>query len=318
MAQLPPGSQWTPAAAHFVQHQLAHVSNFWKLGLPAELHLVSQEGGTAELKLSFALPAHGEPIPPPSGAPNTSVSSLSESESLKRASPSRLRRRKTRAAARAAVALRKVDAEKVSEEKSAENATAKKAVTESAVVTEIVESAAEGASAERVEAERVAAKCDATKCNAEVFDSDQVATTSCTIRKVQCWNCSGEMSPNHQCEMNTPLSPKAEIVIEEPPPLPLCHYCCHRGSGEHPVHYFMQCLCNDRECSCVCYCTEEQLRHKKLLYPGGFGGKEPVAPDKRAAAKSVAEARTGELGKHNECTIETCVKWWLEDNARCK
>ena len=31
MAQPPPWSQWTPAASHFVHHQLAHVSNFWKL-----------------------------------------------------------------------------------------------------------------------------------------------------------------------------------------------------------------------------------------------------------------------------------------------
>ena len=303
MAQPPPWSQWTPAASHFVQHQLAHVSNFWKLGLPAELHLVSQEGGTAELKLSFSLPAHDEPIPPPSGAPNTSASSLSGSECLKKASPSRLRRRATRAAARAAVALKKFDAEEVSEEKSAEKATAEKTDTGNAVVTENVEVADESTSAERAKAERVGAKCDA-----EVDGSDQVATTSCTASKVQCWNCSGEMTPNHQCEMNTLSSLKADIVIEEPPPLPLCHYCCHRGSGEHPVHYFMQCMCNDSECSCVCYCTDEQLQHKKLFYPGGFGGKEPVAPDKRAAAKSVADARTGELRKHNECTIQTCVK----------
>ena len=65
------------------------------------------------------------------------------------------------------------------------------------------------------------------------------------------------------------------------------------------MHYFVQCMCDDRDCSCLCYCTDEQLQHKKLYYPGGFGGKGPVAPSERSAAKSVAEARTLRLRKHN-------------------
>ena len=53
----------------------------------------------------------------------------------------------------------------------------------------------------------------------------------------------------------------ARVVENQLPPLPLCHYCCHRGSGKDPVHYFMQCVCDDWPCTCWCYCTEAQLEH---------------------------------------------------------
>ena len=54
---------------------------------------------------------------------------------------------------------------------------------------------------------------------------------------------------------------EARVVEKQLPPLPLCHYCCHRGSGKDPVHYFMQCVCDDWPCTCWCYCTEAQLEH---------------------------------------------------------
>ena len=192
------------------------------------------------------------------------------------------------------------------EEAATENAVAaEQAATENVVAEEkvMVEAEAENTFAVR-QAEAVAAK--------EVGDG---ATTSCMDSKVQCWNCNSAMTPSHQCDI-----PQESVIVaeEQPPPLPLCHYCCHRGSGEYPVHYFMQCLCDEKECSCVCYCTDKQLEHKKLFYPGGFGGKVPVLPSERLAAMSVAEARTLKLRKHSQCTDSTCVKWWLEDNARCK
>ena len=295
MADLPSG-QWTPAAEHFVLHQLAHVSNFWKLGLPAEFHLKSQDGGTAELKLSFLLQSPGCPIPPPSCAPNTAPSP-SGRVSLKKASQSRFRRRERRAAERAAAAkFAEEITEKASAEKAAEEAATGKAAAEEALVN------------------AEAGKTAAAKQAEEVDISDMIATTSCIGSKVKCCNCNGIMTPSHECEVPV----ETVSVVEQPPPLPLCHYCCHRGSGEHPVHYYTQCMCNDSDCSCVCYCNDEQLEHKKLFYPGGFHGKGPVAPSDRPAAKSVAEARTAELGKHSQCTASTCVKWWLEDNARCK
>ena len=70
-----------------------------------------------------------------------------------------------------------------------------------------------------------------------VEEAGDGATTSCVDSKVQCWNCNVVMTPSHQCDV--PQEP-VMVVEEQPPPLPLCHYCCHRGSGEHPVHYFMQ------------------------------------------------------------------------------
>ena len=311
MAQLHAGL-WTPTAEQFVQHQLAHVSNFWKLGLPAEFHLVSRNGEMAELKLSFSLHAAGDPIPPPCGAPNPAFHA-SGRESLKKASQSRLQRSERRAAERAAAAKlagEKV-AEKVSEKKSAEELAIVKADVAEEAATE--DSIAEEDVMIEAEAEKTSAVKQAeTTAVEEVGDG---ATTSCMDSKVQCWNCNAAMTPSHQCDV-----PKEPVIVveEQPPPLPLCHYCCHRGSGEHPVHYFMQCLCNDSDCSCVCYCTDEQIEHKKLFYPGGFGGKVPVSPSERPAAMSVAEARTLRLRKHSACTASTCVKWWLEDNARCK
>ena len=68
-----------------------------------------------------------------------------------------------------------------------------------------------------------------------------------------CRNCDGTMSADHQCaDSKSPVS----VVEEQPPPLPLCHYCCHRGSGKDPVHYFLQCVCDDWPCTCWCYCTD--------------------------------------------------------------
>ena len=88
---------------------------------------------------------------------------------------------------------------------------------------------------------------------------------------VQCCNCDGDMTHDHQCGVLTPAILETGSVGEEhPPPLPLCHYCCHLGSGLNPVHKYLQRLCTDKVCSCKCYCSEEQLEHKKQFFPGGF------------------------------------------------
>ena len=109
-----------------------------------------------------------------------------------------------------------------------------------------------------------------------------------TPSKVQCSNCDGDMTHDHQCGVLEPES----VVEEHPPPLPLCHYCCHLGSGDNPIHYYLQCLCPDKVCSCKCYCNEKQLEHRKLHYPEGFSGPMvPVDPEDRPQAKIVAEKR---------------------------
>ena len=276
----PTGRHWTPAAEHFVQHQLAQVTNFWRLGLPAEFHLVSQSSGTAELKLTFPLRAPCETIPPPS-APKTFASG---SECLKKANKSRVLRRERRAAERAA-------AEKDAAEKSvAENTNPKMVVAEPA------------AAPERAAARTAAAKAGAEKATDM---SDAVASTSCIASR--CLNREGQMSADHQCEV-PPSNPPTVTHEQLPSPLPLCHYCCHLGSGENPVHYYLQCLCSDNPCSCQCYCSKEQLIHRKLFYPVDFSDGKPIDPCDRPQALAIAEARCERNYGHRPCESENCVK----------
>ena len=129
-----------------------------------------------------------------------------------------------------------------------------------------------------------------------------------------CKNCHGTMSADHQCDdLKSPVS----VVEEKPPPLPLCHYCCHRGSGKDPVHYFLQCVCDDWPCTCWCYCTDAQIEHKKLVYPAGFGlpgyKVKTVSAEDRPKARALAEARTG---KARPCDNPSCMREFEEDNAR--
>ena len=183
----------------------------------------------------------------------------------------------------------------------AEEATAKIATAEEVTAVGV----SEKVPVEKATDERVILAAIATEVDKTLADGDCVATTSQCVGKVTCWNCNGVMSQAHQCE---------EKVEEDSSCLPLCHYCCHRGSGEYPVHYFMQCLCDDRKCSCICYCTEAQIEHKQLHFPGGFGGRKPVAPGDRLRARTAAEARANS----KPCTDISCVKWWKDDNAKCK
>ena len=117
-----------------------------------------------------------------------------------------------------------------------------------------------------------------------------------------CQNCEGPMSPTHQCELNSP--PALD-------PLPLCHYCCHRGTGNYPVHYFLQCICDDRECTCRCYCTGAQLEHKLEVFPVEFLGKSPVDALEVPRAKDIAEARVKKLA-NKPCWNPSCVEDMLK------
>ena len=62
---MPRMALWTPTAQCFVQHQISHTLNFWRLGHPAVYHLESLSDGRAKLNLSFCLPSPSEIIPPP-------------------------------------------------------------------------------------------------------------------------------------------------------------------------------------------------------------------------------------------------------------
>ena len=66
---MPPKTPWSPTAHAFAQHQLSHVTNFWKQGRQASFQLVALPGGHAKLNLTFQLPSASEVVPPPSYVP---------------------------------------------------------------------------------------------------------------------------------------------------------------------------------------------------------------------------------------------------------
>ena len=180
-------------------------------------------------------------------------------------------------------------------------------------------------------------------CDQLAADSDYVASTSCAAPLVQaqsqvldiaetaeveevdaalsCRNCEGKFTASHQCSdsLAPPVtsSKGAAILLGKGSPtpalLPLCHYCCHKGSGLHKVHYYVQCLCSDQVCTCQCYCDEKQLEHKKVFFPSGFSGISCVEPKDRQKAMSIAEARANKPDyrgfpmAHRPCDDENCV-----------
>ena len=285
MAENQCGGVWTPTAENFAQHQLLHVSNFWKLGYPAVFHLKTQAGGKAELSLTFQLPSPSDPLPPPQYVPAfASPSPVRSRDGLKKVNQSRLRRRARRASDRAAAEIATA-----AEQGSAGNATAKNNVTaekkaavnatDEAAKKEIVE-VTEKQVDEESAAEKVVTAAFANEAAEDAEQaSDCVASTST--------GSSGAM-----LTVAVPGSPAlvpASIEVEdELPPLPLCLYCCHRGSGEHQVHYYGVCICSETDCSCACYCSDEQFELKTLHWPRGLGSRRAVGPEGRAKAMALA------------------------------
>ena len=223
-----------------------------------------------------------------------------------------------KAATENSAAVNAAAAEKAAAEKATavvEMAAAKEAAPKSVYIGDgaVMKAATEKGASEKEDAE----------VKATVVESDPVASTSCAGKQVpeglSCWNCGGEMSIGHQCDTQDDKSEAVKpekIVEEQPPPLPLCHYCCHRGSGKDPVHYFLQCLCADWPCTCWCYCTSAQLEHKKLVFPAGFGlpgyKVKTVNAEDRPKARALAEARNG---KARPCDNPSCMEDFKEDNA---
>ena len=199
--------------------------------MPAEFHLVSQGGGTAEPKLSFPLGAPSDPIPPPLGPPI--IASMAGGDCLKKASRSRMQRRERRAAERAATekaatAERAAAAEKAAAAKKAatEKAASVRAATESAATPRAAteKKVAELTAAEKIavetvnnhpcaekalaESETVNAKETATPGAATntFYESDNLPSTCCSgqlLSKARCWKCDREMSDSHQCDLST-------------------------------------------------------------------------------------------------------------------
>ena len=275
---------WSPTALTFEQHQLSHVANFWKLGRKAEFHLKAGEGGLAELQLVFQLPSPCEPIPPPSYAPPSTPSSPPSAGNcgLKKANLSRVRRREKRAAERAA----------------AENAAAASAV------------AAESAAAAAKEAETAAAVKGALETAAAEIAAPESAATEIAAE------CSQETIVDESGGLEGASTSKIPAPslrsVEEELALPLCHYCCHKGSGMNPVHYESMCICDDKDCSCACYCTDAQREHRKLHFPGVWSDKyhkrRAVMLQDRPKAMKVAETRIVKWNGNRPCRQPSCLE----------
>ena len=107
----------------------------------------------------------------------------------------------------------------------------------------------------------------------KVIPAQRIVFTPVPPERQSCLNCDAEMTLDHQCGVlvkEREVHEDADVVEEQLPPLPLCHFCCHRGRGEDPLHSFLQCICDDWPCTCWCFCTEAQLQHKELVFPAGF------------------------------------------------
>ena len=210
----------------------------------------------------------------------------------------------------AVAAAEKAEVEKAASEKAeADNAAAEKAKAEKVATykAEALKVAAEKAEAENAATEKLLAEKAAVKsaeikkavaenAPAEKAVAESVTTVSAAdVASTSCW---GTQQP-------TPSAPSD--------PLPVCHYCCHRGSGDYPVHYYQQCLCDDSPCTCLCYCSGAQLEHKHRVFPSRFWGKscDPVNVPK---ARAFADERTERLrGYCPNCTSENCVRYMKED-----
>ena len=108
--------------------------------------------------------------------------------------------------------------------------------------------------------------------------STPASTAPCELTALSCRNCEENFAPGHQCGDSTvppatSFKGAAIMLGKELPtpaaPLPLCLYCCHKGSGLHQVHYYVQCLCSDRVCTAVVSATvmKNSLSTRKCFSP---------------------------------------------------
>ena len=243
-------------------------------------------------------------------------------------SPSQLRRRLRRAAERSAVAAAKA-AEEAATRAAAEEAATKAAAGETAAkaaADEVTARAIAEQVAAKAESKEVAAKDAAEKVAAKAFSEEVIAkpvaeeaaakaaaesvVITAAAEKVGAkGGAAYEESPSREILE----SDQATTSGKNSQPLPVCHYCCHKGSGKYPVHYYPQCMCDDSPCTCLCYCSGAQLEHKHRVFPRKFWGKTCDSVDV-PKAKALADKRTQRLrGYSPNCTSENCVRYMKED-----
>ena len=380
-----PHLHWSPSAADFTQHQLSHVTSFWRQGRAAEFRLKALPSGRAELCLTFELPPPSESIPPPalSNPPRSFVKSplphgSGADSTAKSFSPRKNSSRQRKSYRRSVLHRASLTASSLPPPKNgslrqaalvcvqrlkADSALSVKTPSErkrplpgtapvlsppncsplaQRIRLDLQLGASEVNSPEREEGLRSQFSTENSPSpisppNGRGFPppaplvftpsktNDEIETPVKAVEEVKsleveqvleaadritCWNCDDEMLPDHQCEGGSsvfPVTSEGAVVGSKLPPLPLCHYCCHRGSGEHPVHYYPQCLCLDKKCSCQCYCTNEQLDHRKKLFPNFYRDMVHVDSKDWLKAKAAAEARVEKHYGHRPCDSDNCV-----------
>ena len=63
-------------------------------------------------------------------------------------------------------------------------------------------------------------------------------------------------------------------------------------------------ICSDNDCTCFCYCDDEQYKLKGLIFPSGLGNKRAETPEERAHARATALA--SEWFSDKPCLKEDC------------
>ena len=285
----PPTAQipWTPTAHAFAQHQFSQVTNFWKQGRQATFRLEALPGGQAELNLTFQLPSASEVVPPPSFRLPAAWEVIppppqvpSPSRPITPLFPKKFTPANTTCSGLEGKSLGK---SKVSskKQKSYRRAVLHRATTAALSLPTPSEGTLRYLATDAVAAAPKAVPCFSTECNTRPA-------------KINCPNCDQEMQPLHQCEDKSavPVASSSSCEMEsqegQPDTLPLCLYCCHLGSDDNPVHFFQRCLCSDDICSCRCYCTDSELKLKRLKFTHREWELNPLSDEQRAEAHLLA------------------------------
>ena len=291
---MPPQAPWSPTAQAFAQHQFSHVANFWSQGRAAVFRLESHPWGGAELNLSFRLPAAWEVIPPP--PPH--VSPLSRpitplfSQNCTPAS--------TTYSGHEVNSLGKNKVMSRKKQKSYRRAVLHRAATAALSLP----TPSEG-SLRHLATAAVAAAAKAVSCSPTVINAKPA--------KINCPNCDQEMQPLHQCGENpvVPVASSSACDMESQEgqldTLPLCLYCCHLGSGNNPVHFLLRCLCSDDICSCRCYCSDIQLKLKRLKFTHSEWQLNPLSDKQRAEAHLLAHSLDLKHYDGIPCNFKMCT-----------
>ena len=336
-----PQAPWSPTAHAFAQHQFSHVANFWKQGRQASFQLEALPGGQAKLNLSFQLPPASEVVPPPSHvppvpAPQRPISPLfpkgcfpqgSGGESRTKVASSKQRKNYWRSVLhKAALATSSLPAPvNGSLRQAAQACVQRMEITQSAKKRPLPFSPSAPSPQRSPLAQRIRAdlQIEVESPEREILRSQQspekspspssppcakeiplpaplVFTPAKKLESTTCLNCEAEMVPDHQCQVERPQS-----VLDG---LPLCLYCCHPGSGNNPVHFFLICLCSDGVCTCRCYCSESQMKLKRLKFTHREWELNPLSDEQRAEAHSLASSLYLKYYDGQLCSDDMCTE----------